>query len=1305
MNCPVNRSWRWTIGKRIVAAPLAAILAGELLFAAPPAPVALQQGTPAADEARETAERNIVKLYPVPAGRLDALVAQLQTRFSRHPEVHIGPDQRTNSVVVVGPSLAQQEAGRIMNAALGAGRSAAPSVPSMPPLAKSPPSEAARESSPAAEPVRIARTSYELKNLSSRDLEHTLAGAFGKTAALGASREGATTTIHIPGGEQSEAFVVVDHQRQAVTIDAPQQTLESWRRVMESIDVPRRSGGSQVGVVPFDRADPLKIQRAIQLISAAANEPAARTLAPVPSRRLGAGPPRARRQHIGQFVSMLFQPEGQPGGGAQPPPDAGQPPPAGEPGAAVEGMPGAAGGDVAEAISRIGNVQIEFVPGLDVLIIRGNRRDVDLVRDIIRQIEELSIETQPEVEIYYLQHVDGQQMADLINQIYPTVFVSQSQVTLTPLVKPNALLVIGRKEATGPVLDLIQRLDQPVAPETQLRVFPLKHLPAIDAERTVRSLFTQRPGYSPDPRTGLGTRVLVIADFRTNSLIVQASSRDLEEVAALLEKLDQPDAPATNEVRVFKLRNSLAEELAPVLQEAITGEVQGQARQQFQQQAQGQGGSGGTPTPPSNAPRSAGVQLLMVDPTGQRIIQSGILSDFRVSADARNNQLIVTGPPQSMALMEELIRQLDTLPGAEAQVKVFTILNGDATQLATMLQTLFGLQTGGGAGQLPFGAQSVTGSGETSLVPLRFSVDTRTNSIIATGSAGDLAVVYNILVRLDEAGIRQRELRVFRLKNTSAEAVADALNSFLTSQMQLLQQQGQLVSALELIEQQVIVEDEPVTNSLIVSATPRRLPEIEKIIEDLDRRNPMVVIQLLIAEVTLNDLEEFGAEFGLQDSLLFQRGIPTPGFNFNNQPLGNVTTGVNTENTAGQGLTSFGVGRSSGAAGFGGLVLSASSESVSILIRALQQSSRAQILSRPQIQTMDNQPAFVQVGARVPRLGGQTVTNNIVTQDVSDVNVGILLGVTPRVTPDGMVVMEIDAEKSEVGPDETAIPVGVGGDGTPILSPQILTNLAQTTITARSGQTVILGGLISRSEGELTRRVPYLADIPVLGRLFRFDSVSLERRELIFILTPYIMDTPEVEAQYNFRETERMSWCLADVVNVHGALPAGTAGANAFSPQSPLIFPDEMPTGPSILRPGDVDPTPLQPLYSAPPGDLPPSGAAPPPNAPLPRVLPAVDSPYPAPAFPPADLPPSSRRPAAGAPTGQAALPGPTWRPAVPQEVQPAFQWQETTPEADRSPAAAQSTSPPAPPSGLTPATISPAGYQQVEATTRSIYE
>jgi type II secretory pathway component GspD/PulD (secretin) len=416
------------------------------------------------------AQRNVVKVHRVENARLGAIVGQPQENLHTQPQVPIVADERNSQVVVVAPDAAQQEVTQSLNAAL-----AAAPVAALP--AAAPPAPAA--------PARIARAAHLLKHISTRDAEQSLAAIWGKTATFGTSRGGETTTVRIPAGKHSEVLLVVDHQRETVTIDAPQDTIDSWRRVVQTIDASPAGSDKQVGVVPFERADPLKIQRAIQLIHTAAKNPSA-----VPSRPLGTNG-RGRRQHIGQFVSMIFQPDGQPAGG-QPQPVGGQPQPGGEPQVTVEGVPGGAGTDVAGAISRIGNVQIEFVQGLDILIIRGNKRDVELVKEIIKQIEELSVQTQPEVEIYYLQHVDGQQMTDLINQIYATVFVSQSQVTLTPLIKPNAVLVIGRKEAIAPVIELIRRLDQPVAPETQLKVFPLKFLPAVDAERTVRGLFTSR---------------------------------------------------------------------------------------------------------------------------------------------------------------------------------------------------------------------------------------------------------------------------------------------------------------------------------------------------------------------------------------------------------------------------------------------------------------------------------------------------------------------------------------------------------------------------------------------------------------------------------------------------------------------------------------------------------------------------------------------------------------------------------------------------------------------------------------------
>ena len=157
-----------------------------------------------------------------------------------------------------------------------------------------------------------------------------------------------------------------------------------------------------------------------------------------------------------------------------------------------------------------------------------------------------------------------------------------------------------------------------------------------------------------------------------------------------------------------------------------------------------------------------------------------------------------------------------------------------------------------------------------------------------------------------------------------------------------------VISPQELINRQVLVQPEPATNSLLLSASRELFDVAIRLIERMDRRPPMVAIQVLIAEVELDDSFELGAEWGLQDSLLFSRGsasggtLGSPVF-----ALGNTLATPNTgSNLAGQALSNFGVGRGN-SDGIGGLVLSASSETVGVLGRALQTAGRLQVLNRP----------------------------------------------------------------------------------------------------------------------------------------------------------------------------------------------------------------------------------------------------------------------------------------------------------------------------------------------------------------------
>ncbi len=196
------------------------------------------------------------------------------------------------------------------------------------------------------------------------------------------------------------------------------------------------------------------------------------------------------------------------------------------------------------------------------------------------------------------------------------------------MVKPNAILLVGRQENIDTVVDLIQKLDQPVAPETQIKVFRLLHMSAVNAETYIRNFYGaagrttdgRRHSKPSRPRAGSSPRVTVIGDYRSNSLIVQASPRDLVEVAKLLEELDVEKTDASVEVRVFALKNSVASTMQTVLQNTL-------AMQQQQGTTGMQGGF--QPTQALGAGPDSGAELDVAEHPDHRH-RSGREQDHRV---------------------------------------------------------------------------------------------------------------------------------------------------------------------------------------------------------------------------------------------------------------------------------------------------------------------------------------------------------------------------------------------------------------------------------------------------------------------------------------------------------------------------------------------------------------------------------------------------------------------------------------------------------------------------------------------------
>ncbi|HEV7999117.1 MAG TPA: secretin N-terminal domain-containing protein, partial [Planctomycetaceae bacterium] len=606
--------------------------------------------------------------------------------------------------------------------------------------------------------------------------------------------------------------------------------------------------------------------------------------------------------------------------------------------------------------------------------------------------------------------------------------------------------------------------------------------------------------------------------------------------------------------------------------------------------------------------------------------RTGLGTVVEAVADARTNSVIVQARPRDLEEVAKLITRLDGPTASQATVKIFSLTNGDASSIVRLLNQLFlpaGTQQGGG------GAVTTAQTSDSSPTMLRLTADVRTNSIIAVGAPETLQAIYAVILRLDNSDAHQRKTVVMKLKNNSSDAVQKAISDFVTSERNVANIDPDVISTVELLEREVFIVSETISNSLLLSATPRYFDELKKMIEKLDAAPTQVVIQAMIVEVTLTNDDEFGIELGFQSPVLFDRSTLSPPVTFTTTSSQNASTTVqnqvNLSTTAAPGfqftdptqgidglgtnsivnkgtvgtqeLTNFGVGRTSNInPSFGsGLVLAASSESVSFLLRALSYKESVHVLSRPMIRTVDNTVATVQVGKNVPIINGfiPVGTAGALAPIVRQDSAGIILTVKPRITPEGMVVMSAIIEKSqyETGAAGGVVLVTDPVTGRTITSPIKDITHSETTVSLASGETVVMGGLITSFDDTVERKAPWLGDIPILGQLFRYDTKTTIRTELLIFLTPRVIRNDADDETLKQIETERLHFMLDEAESLHGPILSTQPAADGLMQQVPpmtMPFPGAVPPAPgiapSILPPASLRPGQQQAL----PPELPP---------------------------------------------------------------------------------------------------------------------
>ncbi|HEY3856495.1 MAG TPA: secretin N-terminal domain-containing protein [Verrucomicrobiae bacterium] len=708
-----------------------------------------------------------------------------------------------------------------------------------------------------------------------------------------------------------------------------------------------------------------------------------------------------------------------------------------------------------------------------------------------------------EVRVFALKFAQAAELKDKVKSILT------EKATVETDEHANALIVTDFHDNVAVAAELIRALDIDKTQDIALRVIPLKNANAEALAKELQPLYGNRDNKDP---------IQISANDRSNSLLVRSSVANFKVIERVIAGLDTEDA-GDKEMRSFTLKNADAQDVAKQLQQLDSDQS-------------------------NNNGYSRNYYFGDVNNNNSK--------KMSVVADRRRNAVVVQAEPARMERIAKMVESLDQpINDGSLAPKIYVLKYASAPDIADVLNDLF-LKKTQNRNYFYYFDEDQQQEPDRDVGKLygkvRISSEAHANALIITAnSLENLEAVEEVLKKLDvppEGG--DSTFRV-GLRFADAPVVANSINILFAkggapairpngqqnqnnnnnnnqqNNQQNQNQQSDSQNNFEITEQTkeegyfpwiggqpdnprpndtrsarpvsdliglVRVVPDQRSNSLLITANVHFFPQIMKLIREMDVPQAAVMIEARIVEVSSGLIDQLGVRWSPNSSTFtandFDNSIIASSSASYQKTFGGTQYG-GSNNIIGSALSGIRSG------------MLANSVSADVLIQFLKENTGATVLGEPQLEIENNELGKLFVGQRVPTLSGSLTTDvGGQNQSFKYEDVGVILEVQPHINDSGDVQLRIRAESSTLVVGQTIL----GGV-------VINTRNFRTELTAKSGETLVLGGIIQNQTSDADRKTPILGDIPGLKWLFNKKDKSRQRVELLVFLRPKVTRTTE----------------------------------------------------------------------------------------------------------------------------------------------------------------------------------------------------